>query len=512
MQRQRVHQQQQSVESQHEQQRAEEQRQHQLAEQRRQYQLEEERRQHHLEEERAAQLASEELKARQLEEFKEREREVAQAFEKRQVELQECLNTSLAAQGYMPPEPSPLVLTRTLKALTAEFRAHESDPVVSEILAGFEVKIEQQFEQSSSYAKQIAESLTPSFFERIKQSVVGIHESINRAKVSIELPNVAPDLQRQMMEIEVFLAKEWSAEKHRGVLAVHVDEMSKSTIIQIGVAEHGPIYITIPEILKPEAQALKSIEEALKRLAPFTGTVDPMAIIDGKHQKLNYNEIFLKSRVYRAPSGNTARLARNLQETARRERLSKDNTVILNSAPKSEAEYVRVFAEDAKAVHWAAWGSEAQDWNTTAAANRFDTAQTASQEALLTALTQTKNVIVIVAHCDGESIFMPEPPPTGSIVTADYLREHQDEIAANAPFVYLFSCKAGDLKDLENFASTLLDCGAAGVVASQSEVVSDEGRSLLGRILDEGRGAPPIEDYFNAMQDVNFREMEVFLA
>lgn len=131
---------------------------------------------------------------------------------------------------------------------------------------------------------------------------------------------------------------------------------------------------------------------------------------------------------------------------------------------------------------------------------------------MLTALTHKENVIVIVAHSDGESLFMLDPRPKGTQISADYLREHREEIKANSPFVYLFSCEAGNLRNLENFASTLLECGAAGVVASQSQLGAAEGRTMLRRLRDEDRGSPPIEDCWRAMRDIDFFEMEVFLA
>jgi hypothetical protein len=235
-------------------------------------------------------------------------------------------------------------------------------------------------------------------------------------------------------------------------------------------------------------------------------------VINGSHQGLNYNEIFLKTKVVRAPSGNTSRLSQNLQETARRDRLSADNTVIVNSAPSSREEYQRVFHEDKEARSWQTWGTEAHDWNNTVVSARFALEPERSREALLNALSQAKNVIVIVAHCDGQSLFMPAPPPDGTEVTAAYLLQHRQEIAANAPFVYLFSCEAGSQVNLNNFASTLLECGASGVVASQSVLGNAEGRTFLGRLLDDRRGSPPIQDFYRAMDEVKFREMEVFLA
>jgi hypothetical protein len=326
------------------------------------------------------------------------------------------------------------------------------------------------------------------------------------------MPDVAPSLQQKMDDIEHFLAKDWVKETGRGVLAIHVDEAKGATIIQIGVAKHGTIYITVPQVLRPENIAEASIQKLLGRLTPFQDVVDPMAVINGAHQGLVYNKIFRNTRVIRAPSGDTSRLASNIKECAQRERLSVDNTAILNSAPKSAEECRRVFrGRDV----WHAWRNEAVLWNNTVQSANFAASQVqeASREAVLLALAREKNVIVIVAHCeDGQRIYMPDPAPQGSVVTRDDLLANREQIAANAPFVYLFSCEAGELSNLQNIASTLLECGAAGVVASQAGVDGIGERPLLQRLLDDGREAPPIEDFFVAIHEVNYLNMEVYLA
>jgi hypothetical protein len=205
----------------------------------------------------------------------------------------------------------------------------------------------------------------------------------------------------------------------------------------------------------------------------------------------------------------------NIKECGQRERLSVENTTILNSAPKSHEECRRIFpGRDV----WHAWRDEANLWNSTVASTNFSTSQVqeASRESVLLALARQKNVIVIMAHCeereDGQRIYMPDPAPQGSVVTRADLLANREQIAANAPFVYLFSCEAGDLSNLRNIASTLLECGAAGVVASQTGVDGIGERPLLRRLLYEGRGAPPIEDFHKAIREVNYLNMEVYLA
>jgi hypothetical protein len=483
-----------------------------------QRQLAEDASQRRLAEEARQRLVAEHARQQQLGEEATRLRLAAevklQKIQEYKTQLESEFRQILSNDGYLPPEPAPLLWSRALKTASRQVQARTFDSDFSEALAVVERELEDKYQLSYGYLQDLRKSLAapPSLLQKIKLITTRVHKSIEQATVSIEMPEVAPSLKTQMSEIELFLAGNWVEEKRRGILAIHIDEASQSTILQIGIAEHGPIYITIPEVLRPEDLALKSVQEMLRRLGPFRNVVDPMAVIDGSHQGLNYNQIFLNSRVVRAPSGNTSRLAKNYKESALRERLTVENTVILNSAPSTREAYARVFKKDLKARSWPAWEKEAQLWNDAVVSNRFATSQEVSREALVDALSLTKNVIVIVAHCDGGSIFMPEPPPEGSEVPADYLIAHREQIAANAPFVYLFSCEAGKLSNLQNFASTLLECGASGVVASQSDVGSAEGRALLERVLGEGREAPPIEDYFRAMRDVNFRDMEVFLA
>jgi hypothetical protein len=455
-------------------------------------------------------------KARQ----KEQESKLAQQAQRRaklesyKAELTAHLDHILGHMGYIPPDPSPFLKTRALKAITREIAADRADPDVTEAISILEREIESEYALAYGFLEETRRSLREStpIVTHVKALFQRFDPIIERASITIDMPDASPELEARMLRIERFLAQNWVEEAGRGILAVHIDEASQTTILQVGIAKHGPVYISVPRILRPEDIALNSIAELLKRIEPLRNEADPMAIIDGSYNALNFNEIFSKSRVIRAPSGDTSRLAANIRETARRDRLVPDNTVILNSSPSTLEEYVRVFPSDRRGRHWAAWGNETELWNGAVSREQFSSAPEASRAAFLAALTQTENVVVIVAHCDGKSLFMPAPPPDGTVVTAEYLLENREKIAANSPFVYLFSCEAGDLDNLGNFASTLLDCGASGVIASQTILGAAEGRTLLARLLGKERRAPPIEDFWQAMRQVDFLEMEVFLA
>jgi hypothetical protein len=229
-----------------------------------------------------------------------------------QAHLESQLESILTDMGYKPPTPPPLLSARALEIVTRE--GQTGDPVFSVTLTAVKRQIEHDYKLSYEYLAKLKMSLIVSPAEQwINRLGFRVHQSINQATVSIEIPEVASSLNEKMREIELFLAGNWVKEKHRGVLAIHIDEASQSTILQIGIAEHGPIYITIPGILRPEDMAERSIKVLLNRLPAFHNLVDPMAVINGAHQGLVYNKVFLKTRVIRAPSGNISQLALNVK-------------------------------------------------------------------------------------------------------------------------------------------------------------------------------------------------------
>ena len=425
--------------------------------------------------------------------------------------FQQKLADALKKGGYLPPEPPPLLRLRTVRAVAHEERAHDALKMHDTDLRMLEARSHEEAKASVSYLKQLMRSLESQGLQGLFDSVLGTKQVKQEARVSMDMPVVSNSLQAKLAGVERFLSECWASDEARATVAVHTDEKSNTTVIQLGIAKHGPIYVSIPRILKPENAALRALRVLLRTMEPFRSDADPLAVINGEYQSINFSEIFTKSRVVRAPSGNVQRLQHNLAIAMTREQLMPENTSIINSSPRTQAEYLRMFPTGT-ATDWAAWSREASAWNQVTTTAGFSTTPEASQAAFIKALAETKNVIVITAHCDGQSLFMPEPPPDGTKVTAKYLLEHKVQIAANAPFVYLFSCHGGDLSNLQNFASTLLECGASGVIAAQGQVPGPVGQLMLGRLLASNRRAPPITDFQNAARELNLYDMEAYIG
>jgi hypothetical protein len=418
--------------------------------------------------------------------------------------------------GYLPPHDSPLLMTRALREAVAVLKDIDAPELQSAIIE-VEREIEMQFGAAHGFVRRLREKLAEPepLLQRLKRAsglAPKIDALIDKATISLDMPKVgSAALSDRMRNIEMFLGQDWTTESQRGVLAVHVDKAGPATIVQIGIAEHGPLYICLPGLLSPEELAQHSIYELVQRMEPFRALVDPMAVINGGHQGVNYNPLFKAARVIRAPSGDTARLMSNLGTTRARTRMESANTAIINSAPTTRQEYAAVFEDDPTAASWPRWDGVAAQWSGAATHDGFAVGPEASREALLTALATKENVVVVMAHCNGQQLFLPHPPPQGTDITAEHLRQRRDEIGENKPFVLLFSCQAGRMSDVMSFAEVLLECGAAGVIAAQGNVGATA-LDYLTRLLGRARGTPPIEDVWKAMRDTNFYEMEAFLG
>src|SRR5262249_7025591 len=151
-----------------------------------------------------------------------------------------------------------------------------------------------QVKGSKDFLVQIVGELREpsSVISRAKMLIGRIHNAIDDAEISLSPPPTNPAVQKRMQRTELFLAETWDEAKQRGILAIHLDEETRQTILQIGMAEHGVLYVTIPRVLRPEEIARNSMQELTKRLQTFSGTTDPLAVIDGAYQKMNFNYLF----------------------------------------------------------------------------------------------------------------------------------------------------------------------------------------------------------------------------
>jgi len=136
----------------------------------------------------------------------------------------------------------------------------------------------------------------------------------------------------------------------------------------------------------------------------------------------------------------------------------------------------------------------------------------ASKARFLEALQKKQLSIVIVAHSDGLTIRLPDG---GSITAADLTAVHE-QIRANRPLVFLFSCDTARTIGASSFAKILLDQGARAVIAPVTKIAAKEAVGVIESFVRSvtGKSKPgSLERAFeNANTETGSRAMEVWIA
>jgi hypothetical protein len=131
----------------------------------------------------------------------------------------------------------------------------------------------------------------------------------------------------------------------------------------------------------------------------------------------------------------------------------------------------------------------------------------------LQSLAVKKNVIIVAAHARERVLYLPAPPPEGSQISPEDLESQKAAISANKPVVYLFCCETAELSDMRGFVNVLLECGAAAVIAPQTEIEANKSAQLIEYVVTtESTSMMALERLRQAEKKAKYREMEVFIA
>jgi hypothetical protein len=341
-----------------------------------------------------------------------------------------------------------------------------------------------------------------------------VRELLGKCVLSTNPPELGSPAREAVAHASRFLRTTWStrlSQKRQAIFAVHRN--AGKIIMHLGSSVFGSVFITVPHSLDPEALAaalLKEIKGASSTLIAPDSTV---AVIDGDHQGLNYQKILDSQIVVRSMVDDCDQFASNLNVLLEREPPTADNTALHFGVPAAAAELNAVFPSGG--ADWSGmWRGVAQLWRDRATRQGFDSPTSATAEAVLESLTTHENVIVVIAHADRRTLHMPAPPPKGSKLSTDDIIAHKDDIRKNRPVVYLFCCETAEISNLNSFSETLLECGAAAVIAPQAKIDAERSVDFFEAVVD--RNASPGQDSLAKLKAAEsrskYREMEAWLG
>ncbi|MGA9347231.1 MAG: CHAT domain-containing protein [Anaerolineae bacterium] len=219
----------------------------------------------------------------------------------------------------------------------------------------------------------------------------------------------------------------------------------------------------------------------------------PIIGFDGDLLALNLQQALPKHRIWRTYGTEVEKILSRL-EFQRQLFTQLEDIVFLNGAPIDDDGLRAIKKEGESAAEWREIHTL---WKLVAEAYKVEE-RVASEEALIEALQTKPQVVVLVAHSDGLTIYFPDR-------TYFDAKRLSDEVVAkirdNGPIVCLFSCKTGSINNQEGLAKALIEAGAQGVIAPAGDIGARTSSDVLRRFLEGvAKGQSFLESLWNAIR------------
>jgi hypothetical protein len=409
----------------------------------------------------------------------------------------------------LPPALLPLEEAGELHEFVRKVEQHTLRVIRKEAISTFIERTEHRARQ----ARMAMSALEAAIRRKGLLPISAVARLMRRCKVSIVPPETDSPAREAIERSQRLVRAAWTDSLARGSQAVFTAHRSGGrTIVHVGSGAHGSVFITVDAELNPEDLAREFLQQVAGGAERFFSGDGVIATVDGAHQSFNPKRVFKRAIAVRSVTDDVDRIRRNVDALMRWEAPVPATSSLHLGAPANERELAAVFRDELP--DWSVWDGVQRDWQERAQRHGFAVDATpATREAVLRALAAEKNVIVVLAHADGERVFLPSPPPEGSQVTTHDIRAHAEAIRANGPLVYLFCCEAADISNTANFAQALVESGARGVIAPQTEIDARLSADLFEKVVAGGTAPADAMNRLRAAEaQTGYREMEIWVA
>lgn len=416
-----------------------------------------------------------------------------------------------------PPSLLSLEAANELKAFREFVKFETSRVIEADAFERFENEMEIKAEEGKKAVRSIENALrSSSVLDKLLAyfdfDIEKLRDLLKKCVVSLTAPSLGSPAREAINSARKFLRQQWAdqlEQKNQSLLSVH--KCAGKTVLHLGSGAFGSVFITLPHSLDPETLAYAFISKIRNAAGSFFKSGSTVAIVDGAHQNINFNKLFPDNNVIRSIKDDCELLGKNLKSMLEAEAPTAQNSTLHIGIPADAVELDAVFKSGG--ADWDMWGGVADTWKDHASRRGFERPPAASARQVLDSLTTSKNVIVVIAHANERTIFLPAPPPEGSVITTAQVLERKDEIMANRPMVYLFCCETAEISDLKNFTEVLIECGAAGVIAPQKKIDAEKSIDFFDHIVANERSAgSALANIRAAQKRSGYREMEVWLG
>jgi len=259
-----------------------------------------------------------------------------------------------------------------------------------------------------------------------------------------------------------------------------------------------------------EGAGYQRVSEILSPVASTLGETNTVLVVDGELMNFPHQTLLPAKRVFRSVSLDTEKIGRNLADWANSPMLQPGQVVVLNGLPQSAEELQRL---DMPGEAWDQWQSLHQRFEEAIPPQILPVTEStsATKVAFLDSLQHKPALVMIVAHSDGYSIWL----PNGERVDAKDIAAVGEAIRSNRPRVFLFSCETARLDDVQSFAKVLLDHGATAVAAPVTRLPVEEALEVFQSFMGSAVREIPVrinEAFEDALQITRRSLMEIWVA
>jgi hypothetical protein len=254
-------------------------------------------------------------------------------------------------------------------------------------------------------------------------------------------------------------------------------------------------------------------QHVFELLRPFGSTLaetSTVLVVDGELMNFPHQTLLPAKRVFRSVSLDTERIGHNIADWANSPPLLPGTVAVFNALPQSSEELRHLELPEST---WDSWRNLHEQFEQAIPRSLLDTlaSTVVTKTTFLSGLQQHPAVLMIVAHSDGFSIWL----PNGERVNAEDIAAVGEAIRANRPRVFLFSCETARIDDVQSFAKVLLDHGAAVVAAPVTKVPVEEALVMFESLMDSAVKQTPLrinEAFEEAQRAAQEKLMELWVA
>ena len=240
----------------------------------------------------------------------------------------------------------------------------------------------------------------------------------------------------------------------------------------------------------PQARQLQTLESVIKQ--NLKGR-DVLVVQDGNYE-MDFEALTTRP-VFRSVEGRPIREVMNNLRKALETKVELQNTLIVDGLPGNRREVQQLRDTGVDGSWDSVWRIPVNSLRSTLSRTntRIATASNADvKKALLRGLFKNDNVIIMIAHSDGNTIYVPGKNGLQAISPSD-LQKVQSRVRRKRPTVLLLSCYTGGrTQSTTSFGRELINAGAKLVIAPERSISVRDAELLIKSIL-EGEGKPLLE-------------------